>query len=118
MYRSKIMPLAGSEEVREVFMSKKHKGFLILFVTLLALLGSAFGGSLVLARGSQQQGSPTNLVGSGKPVTSSMVAMHVVNMSSVPAETATSSSHRPTALPLHTGVSPAVYAQRKVAALH
>jgi hypothetical protein len=99
-------------------LSKNYKGPFILFVTLLVLLGGVLGGSLVLARGSQQQGSPTHPVGSGKSATAAVVAMHVIDMSAVPAEKPRSSSHRPVALPLRTGVSPAVYAQRKAAAAH
>ncbi len=99
-------------------MRKYYKSYLISIATLAVLLIGAFGGSFVFAHKSQQSVPRTNLVGSGKLVTAAMVAMHVVNMASAPAETPNSSSHRPTMLPLRTGVSAAVYAQRKAAALH
>jgi len=47
-----------------------------------------------------------------------MVSMHTVDMKGVPAETASSAILAARTMPLLTGVSPAVYAQRKAAALH
>jgi len=72
--------------------------------------------SFVFAKGHTQAASPQKVSGTGKPVTAAMVAMHVVNMQNVPGEKPTSSSHRPAALPLRTGVTPAVYTQHKAAA--
>lgn len=98
-------------------MRKQYKGYIFTFFTLAALLVGALGMGFVFAKG-QGQGASLKVSGTGKPATAKMVAMHVVNMQNVPGETATSSSHRAALLPLRTGVSPAVYAQRKTAAAH
>jgi hypothetical protein len=74
--------------------------------------------SFVFAKGQTQATSSPQGSGTGKPATAKMVAMHLMNMQNVPGETPASSSHHPSALPLLTGVSTAVYAQRKAAAAH
>ncbi len=99
-------------------MRKQYRRYLFSFLALAVLLAGAFGATIVFTNGHHQSRASGKPVGSGKPVAAPMVAMHVVDMSSVPGETPKSSSQRPTALPLHTGVSAAVYAQRKAAAAH
>lgn len=82
---------------------------------VLALVGM-FGVSLVSAKGSSVNSQAT----SAKRAVAHAVVKQTVNMQLVPAETAAqaaSAAHtRP--LPLLTGVSAAVYAQRKAAAVH
>ena len=75
-----------------------------------------FGASFVFAKG--QSIAHVNLATSARRVTSRMVSMHTVNMQNVPAETVGASTNHPRMLPLLTGVSPTVYAQRKADARH
>ncbi len=97
-------------------MRKQYKGYFLTFLALATILMGAYGASVVFAKGSSQSASQSGISGSGKPAIAHMIGMHVVNMSNVPAETSTSSSQHAKALPFLTGVSAAVYAQRKAAA--
>src|SRR5258706_1994994 len=97
-------------------MRKQYKGYFFTFLALATILMGAYSASVVFAKGSSQSASQSGISGSGKPAIAHMIGMHVVNMSNVPAETSTSSSQHAKALPFLTGVSAAVYAQRKAAA--
>ncbi len=106
-------------------MQRYFKGRFIPFLAAITLLLSVVAGSFafvsqyhVFASGAHQNTSRGNLTGTGKAVAASLVSTHSIDMASVPAETPTALTHRPTSLPLHTGVSATVYAQRKAAAAH
>src|SRR5260370_6143469 len=77
-----------------------------------------FGASFVVTKGQSQSKAHAQLATSARPVASHMVTMHAVNMQNVLAEAAAagSASNHQRILPLLTGVSPMVYAQRKAAA--
>ena len=99
-------------------MRRHFKGSLVLFGALLILLIGMFGTVFVFAKGQGQSTAHTNLATSARPVTAPMVTMHTVNMQNVPAEPAGTAVNDSRLLPFLTGVSPAVYAQRKQAAAH
>ena len=94
------------------------KGSLVLFGALLILLVGMFGTVFVFAKGQGQSTAHTNLATSARPASAPMVTMHTVNMQNVPAEPAGTAVNDSRLLPFLTGVSPAVYAQRKQAAAH
>jgi len=94
-------------------MRKQYKGYIFACLALATMLVSVFGVGFVFAKGSSQTASQSGISGSGQPAVAHMIGMHLVNMSNVPAETPTSSSQHVKALPFLTGVSAAVYAQRK-----
>lgn len=98
-------------------MQKRFLTFLLPFVALgLAVVGM-FGANFAFAQGSKTA-SPA--APSARRAVSQVVAMHTVNMRQVPAQTASqaAAAAHTKQLPKLTGVSPAVYAQRKAAAAH
>ena len=99
-------------------MRRHFKGSLVLFGALLILLIGMFGTVFVFAKGQGQSTAHTNLATSARPASAPMVTMHTVNMQNVPAEPAGTAVNDSRLLPFLTGVSPAVYAQRKQAAAH
>jgi len=97
-------------------MRKKYQYLLISLFAILALLASALGVGFTFARGNSTTASQVGISAGGKAATARMVSMHVVNMSTVPVETAKQLSGLPTKkLPL-AGTDPALYAQWKKAA--
>lgn len=99
-------------------MRKQFTGWVFTILALATVLGSIFGASFVFAKGQHLSVAQTQLVTSAKPATAPMVSMHTVNMKNVPAESASSANISAKSIPFLTGVSPAVYTQRKAAALH
>ena len=95
-------------------MRKQYKGYIFTFLALAIVLVGIFSASFAFAKGQSRSGAAP----SAQPATAPMVSMHTVDMSSVPAETAQSASQPPRLMPFLTGISPAVYAQRKAAAAH
>jgi hypothetical protein len=97
----------------------KHYKFPTLMFLCLLLLGmTALGASANTSAKKVSQASAA--VSPGKAVTSSAAQARVVNMQNVPKETAAqaAANTQRRAMPLGTGVSPQVYAQRKAAAAH
>src|SRR5579859_5009776 len=99
-------------------MRRQFRGYLFIFVALATVLVAIFGVGFASANDHSRQTSHTAISGSGKRATATMVEKHVVDMRQVPAETAAQASQGAKALPLLTGVSSAVYAQRKADAAH
>src|SRR5260370_22063178 len=99
-------------------MREQYRGYLVSFAALLIVLAGMFGASFVFTKGQSQSKAHAQLATSARPVASHMVTMHMVNMQNVLAEAAAagSASNHQRTLPLLTGVSPMVYAQRKAAA--
>ncbi len=95
-------------------MRNKYQVHIVTALVLAALLVGAFSASFTFAKGATQASSTP----SAKRANSQVVAMHTVNMQQVPAATSKSLSHSAAQMPFLTGVSPAVYAQRKAAAAH
>jgi len=89
-----------------------------MFVALATVVVAIFSAGFASANEHSQKAPHTGISGSGKNATAKMVERHVIDMRQVPAETPAPTSHRTAALPLLTGVSSAVYAQRKAAAAH
>jgi hypothetical protein len=99
-------------------MRKQFTGPVFTILALAIVLVSIFGASFVFAKGQSLSIAHTQLATSAKPATAPMVSMHTVDMKSVPADSASSAKLSARTMPFLTGVSPAVYAQRKAAALH
>jgi hypothetical protein len=99
-------------------MRKSITGSVFTILALATVLVSIFGASFVFAKGQSQSIAHTQFATSAKPATAPMVSMHTVDMRGVPAESASSAKLPARTMPWLTGVSPAVYAQRKAAALH
>ncbi len=100
-------------------MRKQYVGYLFTFVALAAIAAGIFSANFGAAHAhSQKASSHTGVSGSTKPATAALVDSYVVNMQNIPAATGTSATHHSTALPFLTGVSAAVYAQRKADAKH
>ena len=99
-------------------MRSQFKGYLFLFVALATVLVAIFGAGFVSANDHSKQTPHTAISGSGQKATATMVERHAVDMQQVPAETPAQANRSSKALPLLTGVSSAVYAQRKADAAH
>src|SRR5437764_13550070 len=103
-------------------MFKWSKGYFVVFVVLVVLLlGGTVGTGFVFARGSAKALTSTtasNLPVSAKPISERMVAMHTLDETKVPRAPGRPGSTHPKVIPFRTGVSPAVFAQRKAAAAH
>jgi hypothetical protein len=99
-------------------MRKQFTGPIFAILALATILVSIFGASFVFAKGQHLSSAQTQSATSAKPATAPMVSMHTVNMISVPAVPTGSATFSARTMPFLTGVSPAVYAQRKAAALH
>lgn len=99
-------------------MRRQFKGFLFLFVALATLLVAIVGAGFASANVQRHQTSHTAISGSGQRATAKMVGMHVVDMRHAPLKTSAQPIRNSKALPLLTGVSSAVYAQRKTNAAH
>ncbi len=99
-------------------MRKQFTGLVFTILALAMVLISIFGASFAFAKGQRHSIAHTQFATSAKPATALMVGMHTVDMKSVPAESASSANLSVKTMPFLTGASPAVYAQRKAAALH
>jgi len=99
-------------------MRSQFKGYLFIFVALATVLVAILGAGFASANDHSRQTPLTGISGSGKSATAAMVAKHVIDMRQVPAETSAQANHSSKALPFLTGVSSAVYAQRKADAAH
>jgi hypothetical protein len=99
-------------------MRRKFKGYLFMFVALATVVVAVLGAGFASANEHSQKAPPRGISGSGNKATAAMVAIHVVDMQKVAAETSPPANHRSAALPLLTGVSSAVYAQRKTDAAY
>jgi hypothetical protein len=99
-------------------MQKRYKGYIVSLFALTTLIVGLFGANFVFAKSQSHNISRQHVTSSANPATARMVAMHTVNMQNVPKATARLSNHRPRVMPLLTGVSSTVYAQRKAAAAH
>ncbi len=97
-------------------MRKRFRGYLFTCAALATLVVAIFSASFASAN--EQKATHAGISGSGKPATARMVAMHVVSMQNVAAETPAQARPHSTALPLLTGVSAATYAQRKADVAH
>src|SRR5260370_9277273 len=99
-------------------MREQYRGYLVSFAALLIVLAGMFGASFVFTKGQSQSKAHAQLATSARPVASHMVTMHTVNMQNVLAEAVAAGSARnhPRILPLLTGLSAMVSAQRKPAA--
>src|SRR5579863_3810571 len=95
-------------------MRKNYQGHIVTTLVLAALFVSAFSASFAFAKGA----APASLTPTAQRADAHVVAMHTVNMQQVPAATSKSLSHSSVQMPFLTGVSAAVYAQRKAAAAH
>lgn len=100
-------------------MPRRIRGYLVTSCALMALL-LAFGGAGIASAHPTPSGGAQSLSlrPSAQPAVARLVNHHVVNMRQVPAASATALHAPVRQLPLLTGVSPVVYAQRKAAALH
>lgn len=100
-------------------MRKQYQGYIVTFLGLAMVLAGVFGASFVFARGNNTgTTSQVNISGSGKTAHSTMESMHVVDMQTVPAETAGSPGHLPIkSLPVPAS-NPTVYAKLKAEAAH
>ena len=99
-------------------MRKQFTGSVFTMLALATVLVSIFGASFAFAKGQSHSIVHNQLATSAKPAIAPVVNMHTVDMRGVPAETASSAKLSERTMPFLTGVSPAVYAQRKAAALH
>lgn len=99
-------------------MRRQFKGFLFLFVALATLVVAIVGAGFASANQHSGQTSHTAISGSGQKATAKMVGRHVVDMRHVPLDTLAQANRNSKAMPLLTGVSSAVYAQRKANAAH
>jgi hypothetical protein len=100
------------------FMRKQFSGSVFTILALAAVLVSIFGASFAFAKGQSHADTHAQFATSSQRATAPMVSMHTVDMRGVPAESASSAKLPVRTMPRLTGVSPAVYAQRKAAALH
>src|SRR5579863_2573913 len=99
-------------------MRRQLKGSFVLSGALLVLLVGMFGTAFVFAKEQNQSAAHGNRATSARSVVASMETMHTINMQNVPAESEGTAAKRPALMPFLTGVSPAVYAQRKAAAAY
>ena len=99
-------------------MRRQFKGYLFMCVALATVVLAIVGAGFASANGQNQKTSHTSISGSGSKATANMVGMHVIDMHTVAAETSAPANHRSATLPLLTGVSSAVYSQRKADAAH
>jgi hypothetical protein len=99
-------------------MRRQFRSSVFTILALAAVLVSISGVSFAFAKGQSHSNAQTQFTTSSKPAIAPMVSMHRVDMSGVPAETASQAKLPTRRMPLLTGVSPAVYAQRKADALH
>jgi hypothetical protein len=99
-------------------MRRQFKGYLFIFVALATVVVAILGAGFASANEHSQNTARTGISGSGNKATAKMVAMHVIDMQKVAAESSAPTNHRSAGLPLLTGVSSAVYAQRKMDAAH
>ncbi|HEX9132319.1 MAG TPA: hypothetical protein VF844_08495 [Ktedonobacteraceae bacterium] len=99
-------------------MRKQFTGSVFTILALATILVSIFGASFVFAKGQNLSTAHKQSATSAKPATAPMLSIHTVDMKNVPAESASSAKLSAGTAPFLTGVSSAVYAQRKAAALH
>jgi hypothetical protein len=99
-------------------MRKPFTGPIFTILALATILVSIFGASFAFAKGQSLSIAHTQFATSAKPATAPMASMHTVDMRNVPADSDSSAKLPARTMPLLTGVSPEVYAQRKAAALH
>jgi len=99
-------------------MRRHFKGYLFMFVALTTVVVAILGAGFASANEHSQKAAHTGISGSGKKASAKMVSMHVIDMQKVAVETSAPANHRSAGLPLLTGVSSAVYAQRKTDAAH
>ena len=99
-------------------MRRQLKGSFVLSGALLVLLVGMFGTAFVFAREQSQSAAHSNRAASASRVVVPMLTMHTVNMQNVPAASTGSAVTHPVLMPFLTGVSRAVYAQRKAVAAH
>src|SRR6266702_89529 len=99
-------------------MRKQFTGSVFTMLALATVLVSIFGASFAFAKGQNHSIAHAQFATSAKPAIAPMVSMHTADMRGVPAETASSVKLSARTMPFLTGVSTAVYAQRKAAALH
>jgi len=100
-------------------MFKRYKGYLIFGMVLLILIAGTFVANASSFVHAQPATPHANLTASaGKPISGNPVLAKTVDMQNVPAATNQSLKGHQVAIPFRTGVSPAVYAQRKAAAAH
>src|SRR5258708_13708258 len=99
-------------------MPKPYKLFIVSSLALLLAFVGIFSVRFAFDKGQSPVNAYANQAPSAKPAVAHMVAMHTVNMQHVPAGTATALHSQVRTLPFLTGVSQAVYAQRKAAAAH
>ena len=99
-------------------MRSQFKGYLFLFLALATVPVAIFGAGFASANEQSRQTPHTAISGSGQRASVTMEEMHTVDMWQVPAETPAQANRSSKALPLLTGVSSAVYAQRKTDAAH
>src|SRR5258708_13520705 len=99
-------------------MPKPYKLFIFSSLALLLALVGIFSVSFAFAKGQSPVNAYANQAPSAKPAVAHMVAMHTVNMQHVPAGTATASNSQVRTMPFLTGLSQAMYAQRKAGAAH
>jgi hypothetical protein len=99
-------------------MRKQFTGSVFTILALAAVLVSIFGASFAFAKGQSQADAHARLATSSQRAIAPMVSKHTVDMRGVPAESVSSAKLPVRTMPRLTGVSSAVYAQRKAAALH
>lgn len=99
-------------------MLKRYRMLIASSLALVLVLVSMLGASFVFAKVQSATGAHANAAPSAKPATIHTVSHHTVNMQQVPVATARSLRGPVRTMPFLTGVSPAVYAQRKAAAAH
>ena len=100
-------------------MRRQFKGSIFTLLALAITLVGMVGASFVFAKGQSHNIAHTGPATSAQPATAHVVIMHAVDMSAVPAAADGSPlSQAPRTMPLLTGVSQSVYAQRKAAAAH
>ncbi len=102
-------------------MLKRYKVYLIWGLILITVLFGSLGVNSLgaSAKGYHQSATQSkHTVSPGKRASGKVVFAHDVNMQDVPKESSKQASTHGGQIPLQTGVSPAVYAQRKAAAAH
>src|SRR6266699_2753934 len=102
-------------------MLKRYKVYLIWGLVLIMVLFGSLGANALgaSARGYHQNAAQAGHTDSpGKSASVKTAAPHTVNMQDVPGEKHPPASTHSRDLSFQTGVSPAVYAQRKAAAAH
>ena len=97
-------------------MHSNYKRLMLTLVGLATVLMGTFGVSFVFAKGQAPGAQGGSL--SAQPAKAPLVSMHTVDMGRVPVATGNPLQQPPMMMPLLTGTSPAVYAQRKAAALY